>query len=178
MKTIVSSIFEEKQMREIITTNGFRTQVDDEFFEYLSQWKWYAIRHHTGKNYVIRTIKDEQGKQKFMWMHREIFKNKRGYKYIDHIDGNPLNNQKSNLRVCTNQQNCMNRNKVNKQTSSKYKGVCWRKDSECWRARLRIRVNNKLTLINLGNFEDEIEAARVYDEAAKKYFGEFAKLNF
>jgi len=59
-------------------------------------------------------------------------------------------------------------------TASQYKGVAWREESKVWRA--MIRVNWKL--IHLGQFEKEIEAARAYDTAAKKYFGDFAAPNF
>lgn len=91
---------------------------------------------------------------------------------IDHVDGNGLNNQRMNLRICTHLQNTMNRKK-SKGKSSVFKGVVWNKEKNNWRA--RIRVNKKL--IHLGYFFIEAEAAKIYNIAAVKYFKEFARLN-
>ncbi|APM39404.1 HNH endonuclease [Clostridium kluyveri] len=91
---------------------------------------------------------------------------------IDHIDGNGLNNCKSNLRIVTSQQNSFNRRyKVLK--TSKYKGVYWNSQFKRWKA--RIQVDGKRILI--GTFENEEDAARAYSEKALFYFKEFAKLN-
>ena len=88
-------------------------------------------------------------------------------------DGDGLNNQKANLRICTRSQNKMN-GKSYKNSSSKYKGIWWVKKNKKWR--VRIRLNNKT--IHLGYFKDETEAAKAYDSKAKELFGEFARLNF
>lgn len=90
---------------------------------------------------------------------------------VDHIDGNPLNNQRSNLRLATPAQNKHNSRK-RKATSSIYKGVSKLKNS--WKA--QITVHGKTT--RLGKFETEKEAALAFDEAARKLQGPFAKLNF
>lgn len=93
-----------------------------------------------------------------------------GSKTVDHVSGleNPLE-----VRLATSAENSRNAKKWEKQTSSRYKGVIWRKDIRKWRA--RICVNRKK--IQLGNFEDEKAAAVAYNEAAVKYFGEFARVN-
>lgn len=91
---------------------------------------------------------------------------------VDHRDGNGLNNKKENLRKCSRSQNLQNQTRLpNPLKSSAYKGVYW--DEDAWRA--QIRVNKQK--ICLGYFTDEQTAALAYNEAANKYFGEFARPN-
>lgn len=92
---------------------------------------------------------------------------------VDHINGDTLDNTKSNLRICTNAENSRNSCKISKKSTSKYKGVDFIKKRKKYR--VRIKVNYKE--ISLGYFSDENEAGKVYNEAAIKYFGEFAFLN-
>ena len=96
-----------------------------------------------------------------------------GFKGIDHIDGNGLNNQRNNLRKATHQENMMNR-QSNKNSSSQFKGVHWYERTNKWQA--RITFNQKR--ISLGYFTSEIDAAKTYNKKALELFGEFAKLNF
>jgi len=155
-------------MKEIKLNKGFTTQVDDEDYEYLNQWKWrVAIYKHT--NYARRTlwIKGEN-RSITLHMHRIILNPPKNME-IDHKDQDGLNNQRSNLRICTGSQNHMNKKPI-----GKYVGVAWYKYTEKWKA--QIHVNGKQ--LHLGYFKDDGIAARVRDEAAKKYFGEFAVLNF
>ena len=103
---------------------------------------------------------------------------------VDHINGDTLDNRKSNLRLCTNTENC--RNAAKQKTAngnpciSQYKGVTKTKSTvngrnyEYWRA--QICVDNKM--IHLGNHKTEEDAAVAYDRSAVKYFGDFANLNF
>jgi len=105
-------------------------------------------------------------------MHRYLTNCPKGL-VVDHIDGNGLNNTKANLRICTQKQNaCNTPGHVGK--SSKYKGVKKMKNSNKFRA----AITNNRKYFHLGVFEDETEAARAYDEAARKYHKEFAYLNF
>lgn len=153
-------------------TQGKQAIVDDEDFESLLRYKW-----HTNKNnnthYAIHAYKDKKTKKsKKIKMHRLIM-NPTKHQEIDHKDGDGLNNQRSNLRICTGSQNNMN-SKKRKNCSSKFKGVCWTRNDKKWRT--RIIVDKKE--IALGCFLKEIEAAKAYDKAAVKYFGDFARLNF
>jgi hypothetical protein len=93
---------------------------------------------------------------------------------VDHKYGDGLDNRKINLRIATEAQNRYNRRKTSKRTSSKYKGVYYKK--QCSKYCAVIGCNGKKTF--LGHFDNEIDAAKAYDEAAKKLFGEFARLNF
>ena len=96
---------------------------------------------------------------------------------VHHINGNKLDNRKCNLRFVTVQQNCFNSKKkkspVGAANPSPYKGVTWRNDRGKWRS--CITVNGRR--IYLGLFETAQEAALVYNEAAVKYHGDYAKLN-
>jgi hypothetical protein len=92
---------------------------------------------------------------------------------IDHVDRNPLNNQKINLRFADRQENNRNRNKV-EGCSSGYKGVNWVKSRRKWVA----KIYHNGTQYHLGYFKIEKDAALIYDLKAKELFGEFASLNF
>lgn len=105
------------------------------------------------------------------FLHRYLVSPLNGY-FVDHINGDSLDNRLHNIRIVTYSEN--NRNtKSNKNTSSKYKGVSWLKESKKWRA--AINIDGKK--ISLGCFVSESDAAIAYNEAAKKYHGEFARLN-
>ena len=92
--------------------------------------------------------------------------------FVDHIDGNKLNNNVSNLRWCNPQQNQFNSKKQDG-TSSKYKGVCWDKRKNKYIA--CIGINGKLK--HIGYFDNEEEAANAYNIKANELFGQFANLN-
>lgn len=131
--------------------------VDDEDYELVSRFKWHL---HSPRHLEYARASLNKGVN--VLMHRLLLP---GYPLIDHKDGNGLNNQRYNIRPATRAQNNRNRRKVNP-GSSKFKGVCWSKTFNCW-----------VVNIKLGDFQDEIEAARAYDQAAVKLFGEFASIN-
>lgn len=148
-------------------------KVDDEVYDYLMQWSWQA--HYDGSNwYAVRNVTNPVTKKRGrIFMHREIMGCVFGDgKEVDHILGDGLNNQKTNLRIGTHQQNTFNRKKK-EGTTSKYRGVCWHKRDEHWRAQIRFNKKHKV----LGCFNNEHEAALAYNTAAISLFGEFAKLN-
>ena len=158
-------------MKQIPLTQGKYALVDDEDYDFINQRKWhcnssgYAVRATSYKNAENRTVKTK------LFMHRIINKTLEKM-YTDHINGNPLDNRKSNLRTCTTAQNNANRIKA-LGTTSKYNGVHWCKRDTAWIAAIRIDGKKKV----LGYFKSEAEAALAYNEAAIKHHGEFALLN-
>jgi hypothetical protein len=156
-------------MKTIKLTKGQVALVDDADYDWLNKIKWQALLKK--EHYYVRTSKRVNGRVKSTYMHQLIINPLNG-NWVDHIDHNPLNNQRSNLRVCTNSQNQMNQVPHGK---SKYKGVSFG-DRDCKYIRVCIRINGKIT--RFYGFRSELEAAKFYDNLAKQYYGEFAHLNF
>lgn len=145
----------------------FKVLVDNEDFKLVSEFTWYIERQKGNKFRVSTRIKN-----KIVRIHRFILNVTNSNLQIDHIDGNPLNNQKNNLRICNNKENSRNKNKTLR-CNSGFKGVRYEKERKKFRA--SITVNYKS--IFLGRFNKAIDAAKAYNKAALKYFGEFSKLN-
>ena len=160
-------------MKTIPLTQGQVAKVSDEWYEKLNKDKWHAW-YSPGKKsyYAVRNSPTLFGKRKMIWMHKVVASTPEGME-TDHKDGDTLNDQSDNLRNCTHSQNMQNQGKHSNNTSG-FKGVCWHKRNKIWR--VKIKVNCKE--IHLGDYPTPEEAARAYDEAAKKYHGEFARLNF
>lgn len=156
-------------MKLIPLTQGLFAKVDDEDFDYLSQFKWCSQKNNNGKViYAIRNTPRVNGKQKTIRMHIEIM----GFKGIDHVDHDGLNNQKLNLRAASKSQNSMNTKKI-ANVSSIYKGVCWSKTKNKWVAQITLN----LKVMHIGYFSSELEAAKAYNARATILFHDFANLN-
>lgn len=154
--------------------------VDDEDYDWLINYNWRYCRDTYDRDIrntaYARSTPNSNGKA--FRMHRLILE-RHGIldshqKLVDHIDGDGLNNQKTNLRLVSNSQNCMNRTKPFGKYSSKYKGVCYEKEFKKWRCRIKKDGEIKF----LQRFESEFDAAAAYDLMSQKIFGEYAKLNF
>lgn len=145
---------------QIILANGLSAIIDDDDFNIVSQYSW----HMQSKGYAASN--------KRHLMHRIIMRAKSG-QMIDHINGNKLDNRKSNLRLCTNSQNHMNKPKTSIKKTSKYKGVYWCSAKKTWRS--DIKINRKK--IHIGSFKNEDLAAIAYNKVAKELHGDFALLN-
>lgn len=149
-------------MKKIKLTQGKYTIVDDEAFEYLNKFKWCL--HSTG--YAVRNLPRDNKPRKQVLMHRIIIGDIPGLE-VDHIDGNRLNNQKNNLRICNRLQNSLNRKRQSNNKSG-FKGVSFHKG----KFRSVIQINKQY--IHLGSFGNKIDAFKKYKEAAKMLHGEFA----
>ena len=153
-------------MKKLKIAQGKFAIVDDEYYEFLSQWNWTF--HKLG--YAYRTQWHE-GKCVSVYMHR-IVNNTPDGMGTDHINGDRLDNRKANLRTCNGSQNSMNRSH-REGCSSRHKGVCWHKRAKKWLAYIKMNGVQK----HLGVFISEQDAALAYNKAALEMFGEFALLN-
>jgi hypothetical protein len=161
-------------MKTIPLTQGKVAIVDDVDYEELSQYKWQAT--NSGRTWYAKRYLcyDEQGRHQSIKMHRQILGLK-ATEIADHVNGNGLDNQRENLRLCSQHQNSFNHKKSRRKTMSHFKGVSRVAGSTVtWRA----YVHPNKTAIHLGCYPDESTAAKAYDEAAKFLFREFSALNF
>lgn len=160
-------------VREIPLSQGKVALVDDSDYERVGLYHWSAVRrvrrYAPDYFYAVRHV-TVNGRQTTVSLHRFLLPD---IPQIDHVDGDALNNQRSNLRAATRSQNVSNRRRSGF-GRSKFLGVNERRDTGRWRAQICVRYRN----INIGTFGTEEEAARAYDQHALLHFGEFATLNF
>lgn len=155
-------------------TRGLVTVIDKQDAD-LGAVLWMAQSGGRGRLYAARWVRNGGG-WTLEYMHRIILARKlarplRRGEQVDHINGNPLDNRRANLRLATNTQNQRN---SRARSASGYKGVTWHKRDCKWQA--QIQHNGQLR--HLGYFNSRIEAARAYDDAARQLFGPYAALNF
>ncbi len=153
--------------KKLPLTQGKHALVDDEDYGRLisSGFRWTAMR--------IRGVwyaKAHKGSLTLL-MHRFVLGLKLSLPKIDHKNGDGLDNRRANLRTATVQQNSWNM--ASRRGKSRFKGVDWSKQKGKWRARIHVEGKDR----HLGFFEDEIDAGKAYDAAAKKYFGKYARMN-
>jgi hypothetical protein len=154
-------------MKLIPLTQGKVARVDDRDYEGLVKFKWYAHRGHQ-TFYAKRNCGKPGGERKTVYMHRLIL-NAPNSLIVDHVDGDGLNNQNVNLRICSYAENIRNQRVLNRGNTTGYRGV-----SPCTpggQYRATIQVNRKQ--VHLGVFSSALKASRAFDEAARKYFGAF-----
>ena len=154
--------------RFIALTRNQNAIVDARDFEWLDQWNWFAVWNpYTRSFYAYRCVKTKN-----RGMHCVILGCKNG-KQGDHKNHDTLDNRRDNLRKCTSAQNRCNM-KVTRRSTTGYKGVFPYHTKGKWKSQISINDRSKY----LGVFSSPEAAGRAYDEAAKKYYGEFAHLNF
>jgi hypothetical protein len=156
--------------REIHLSRGLVAIVDDDCFDWLSQWKWHASDQAASLVYATRHSKGPITDRKTtVYMHR-VLAGAGGSEKVDHANGDSLDNRRSNLRFCDLSQNAANTKRP--PGKSGFRGVY--PSGNGWSARIEYRGERHM----LGFFNCRIEAARTYDAAARQHHGAFALLNF
>lgn len=158
--------------------------VDDEDYGFLSQFNWIANMHRdrAGVNYVrARRTDRSTGATVIVNMHRVVWERAHGpvppgmtVDHIEHGEHGGLDNRRCNLRLASRRDQQGNRRKQSHAFSSQYKGVSFERRTGKWCAYIRVHGKTR----NCGTFATEVDAARSYDRAARREFGQFAKVNF
>lgn len=151
---------------EIDLGNGDVGLIDLADVDLASHYEWYASRA-TGIRYVVA---NDPINRRQISMHRYLMQPCAG-ESVDHINGNGLDNRRSNLRICSHKENTRNRRK-HAPSASRFKGLFRRKGG-----RWGVCIKQNGLRLHLGTFDDEERAARQYDRAARVLFGRFAKTN-
>lgn len=156
-------------MKTIPLTQGKTALVDDCDYEVLCQYKWHAMRVKCTW-YARRSARGARP-----LMHQMLLP---GGREIDHVNGDGLDNRRENLRAVSPSQNRMNQRKH--AGRSRFKGVCWNTQKQKWEAQIHMPKGTAGYPFKhwLGSYSDEEAAAHAYDDAARRFFGEFAAVNF
>jgi hypothetical protein len=162
----------------VITINSkkfgtHKVLLDNSDLKLVSGYNWWLSKSSYSNTFYAATWIKINNKRIALSMHRLFLNLKNSNKKkVNHINGNGLDNRRKNIRECTHEERQANQH-IPKNNQSGYKGVYWKQKNGMWCA--QIGLHNKH--LYLGLFDSPINAAIAYNEAAKKYFGEFAKLN-
>lgn len=149
-------------------TQGKTAQIDPDDWPLVEPYRWFAARTKDGNWYAHAAPLDGDRRKAKVKMHTLVL----GRKWVDHRDGDGLNNRRSNLRPCTNAEN--QQNTKGRGGSSRFKGVSW----DARKGRWRVAFNWRGKTHFVGYFADEEAAAWAYDAAILPLVGEFARPNF
>ena len=155
-------------MKELALSQGKVALVSDEDFDVSNRFKWSFTHGYA------RRIEKVSGIKKRIYLHRFILDAKE-WEEVDHINGDPLDNTRDNLRLCTHKENLSNKKTPSHNTSG-YKGVTYFKHGKRikrWKAEVKVDGKTKC----LGYYFTPLEAATVYNQKAIEIYGEFAKIN-
>jgi hypothetical protein len=152
------------------TPSGLSAVVDDEDFDRVATTKWRVFLSQWGRVYAVTA--------RGTLLHRSILDAPKGYD-VDHINGDGLDNRRSNIRLGTHSQNLANQMSrltyAKRPSSSRYKGVSLMEGRpRPWRATISVERKQHF----LGYYLTQEEAAKAYDKAAARFFGQFARTNF
>lgn len=153
----------------IMLTRGKIAIIDRTDLYLVGDDRWYAKRFRK-QWYAVTNIRKADGKWHPVYMHRVIMGVSDPEVKVDHRDCQGLHNSRDNLRIATRSQNTQNICK----TIDGYLGVSWRKEASKWRSQIMTKGRSH----HLGYFHNPLEAACVYDDAARELHGAFARLNF
>ncbi len=153
--------------------------IDKQDAAFFDQYTWTGSDNGNGILYVHRRTKKSEGdKPRKVYLHRALMGAKKKEETVDHINRDPFDNRKSNLRITSRTINNINRGKnktwKGRPTSSVYRGVSWNKKMKTWQAYICCNSKRK----HLGYFTEEKDAARAYDAKAYELHGEYAYQNF
>lgn len=160
-------------------TQGYYAIVDAEDFDRLNKFSWHAFtlksKTRIKPKIFAKRCLEVNGTIKSYYMQQDVlilYKDLR--QRIIHINGDSLDNRKSNLKIATKSQIQQSKYVDETNTASRFRGVSWSKRNEIWEAEITVRNE----IIRLGSFSDEIEAAKAYDDASSYYHKEFGARNF
>ena len=154
-------------MSSITASNGVSAKVSPEDLAELSKYRWHALPKTRGEGFYLYA----QVNRRTVYMHRIVAHAPDG-KQVDHINGDPSDNRRENLRLATQSEN--NANRASYKPKSGFRGVYAQPHGHTWQ--VKISVGGKI--VRGGSFADPVEAARRYDRLAREHYGEFATINF
>jgi hypothetical protein len=150
-------------------TKGLEAVIDASDVDLVEGFKWFARIKKGATSYAVRRATDSDGRNLDVYMHRVIAQTPTEFD-TDHVDGNGLNNRRSNLRYATKSQNMHNMRKRRDNTSG-FKGVSWHKSSEKWMARIRLNGEQH----HIGSFTTLQAAHEAYSQVSSRMHGEYAR---